>query len=93
MKTLQWMLAGVAVGVIVVAIRELRYRSLESAAPESMADVPEPVLGYDGMDQETILEWLPEADLDPEQLEDIGRYEEATRAREPVLALIDDLLD
>lgn len=93
MKTLQWMLAGVAVGVIIIALRELRYRSPESAGLESIAEGPEPVLGYDSMDQETILEWLPEADLDPDLLEEIGRYEEATRAREPVLALIDDLLD
>jgi len=93
MKTLQWMLAGVAVGLIIAAVRELRYRSLASAALVSIADGPEPVLGYDGMDQEAILEWLPYAELDADLLEEIGRYEVATRAREPVLDLIDDLLE
>lgn len=92
MKTLQWMVAGVTIGIIIVALRELRYRSLD-AGYGSMEEVPEPILGYDGMDQETVLEWLPDADLDPELLAEIGRYEESTRGREPVLSLIDELLD
>ncbi|HYH80702.1 MAG TPA: hypothetical protein VEX86_12945 [Longimicrobium sp.] len=52
----------------------------------------EPVLGYDGMDRDTLVEWLDDADLDERTLLRVRRYEEETDAREPVLDKIDDLL-
>ncbi|MDR0786373.1 MAG: hypothetical protein LBG44_00655 [Gemmatimonadota bacterium] len=52
----------------------------------------EPVLGYDGMDQETLLEWLQDAYLGDDELMGIAKYERATLDREPVLAMVDDLL-
>jgi hypothetical protein len=50
------------------------------------------VLGYDGMDRDTLVEWLDDADLDESALLRIRRYELGTGNREPVLDKIDDLL-
>ncbi len=52
----------------------------------------EPVLGYDGMDRDTLVDWLDDADLDERTLLRIRRYEQDTEDREPVLDKIDDLL-
>jgi hypothetical protein len=52
----------------------------------------EPVLGYDGMDRDTLVDWLDDADLDERTLLRIRRYEQETDGREPVLDKIDDLL-
>lgn len=95
MKTLRWMLAGIVVGVVAVAFRDLERRQwLAPALPgrDDEVDVEEPVLGYDGMDQETLLDWLSEADLDDETLEEIIRYERANRDRSPVLDALNDLM-
>ena len=52
----------------------------------------EPVLGYDGMDRDTLIAWMDDADLDEATLLRIRRYEVANQDREPVLDRIDDLL-
>ena len=52
----------------------------------------EPVLGYDGMDRDTLVDWLDDADLDEAALLRIRRYETVTQNREPVLDKVDDLL-
>jgi hypothetical protein len=52
----------------------------------------EPVLGYDGMDRDTLIAWLDDADLDEATLLRIRRYEEANQSRESVLDQVDDLL-
>jgi hypothetical protein len=52
----------------------------------------EPVLGYDGMDRDTLVSWLDDADLDEATLLRVRRYEQATQDREPVLDKVDDLL-
>jgi hypothetical protein len=52
----------------------------------------EPVLGYDGMDRDTLVDWLDDADLDESALLRIRRYEESAANRDPVLDKIDDLL-
>jgi len=54
--------------------------------------IEEPVLGYDGMDRDTLVDWLEDADLDESALLRIRRYEETTGNREPVMDKIDDLL-
>lgn len=95
MKTVQWMLAGILIGVIAVAFRD--FERGEWLSPAILTDdeevgVEEPVLGYDGMDQETLLEWLADAELDHDTLERIIRYEEANRRREPVLTTLAELL-
>jgi hypothetical protein len=52
----------------------------------------EPVLGYDGMDRDSLIEWLRDASLDEETLLYIERYERARENREPVLDTVGDLL-
>jgi hypothetical protein len=94
MKTLKWLLAGIIVGVIVVAFRDLeRGTWLTPAIPRGTVDTDdaEPVLGYDGMDQETLLDWLPAAALDAESIDRIIRYESSNQNREPVLTVLEEL--
>jgi hypothetical protein len=52
----------------------------------------EPVLGYDGMDRDSLVEWLRDASLDEETLLHIERYERSKANREPVLDAVGDLL-
>lgn len=94
MKTLQWMLAGVAFGVIAVAFRDLeRGEWLSPALPRGgSVDEEEPVLGYDGMDQETAIEWIASADLDTATVERIIEYERGNLDRIPVLEALEEQL-
>jgi hypothetical protein len=50
------------------------------------------VLGYDGMDRDTVVDWLREASLDEATLLRMERYEKAHHNREPVLDAITDQL-
>jgi hypothetical protein len=52
----------------------------------------EPVLGYDGMDRDSLIEWLHDSALDEETLLHIERYERSKENREPVLDAVGDLL-
>lgn len=95
MNLLKALLAAAAAGAIVLAFRDLdRGEWLRPALPGGGPELDghEPVLGFDGMDQEPLLAWLTDADLDRATLLRMRRYEEANRARETVLAAIDDLL-
>lgn len=104
MRVLKVLLGVAAVGAIALAFRDFRNeRWLEPALPggldddegdllEAEAGLEEPILGYDGMDRDTLVDWLDDADLDEETLLRIRRYEEAGEAREPVLDKVDDLL-
>jgi len=57
--------------------------------PEHQAGRPtpgrEPLLGFDGLDTDDLLEWIDEADPDPALLRSILDYEVNHRNREPVL--------
>jgi hypothetical protein len=95
MRTVHWVLAGVVAGVIAVAFRDFeRGEWLSPAYPGATPapDEEEPILGYDGMDQESFLHWLEEAELDASTIERIIRYEEAHLGREPVLDALGELL-
>ena len=104
MRVLKVLLGVAAVGAIALAFRDFRNeRWLEPALPggggdddadllDAEAALEEPILGYDGMDRDTLVDWLDDADLDEETLLRIRRYEEAGEAREPVLDKVDDLL-
>ncbi len=100
-RLLKVMLGAAAVGVVAVAFRDTaRGRWLRPALPGDdedgdllIADGEEPVLGYDGMDRDTLLDWLADADLDRDTLLRIRAYETANQGREPVLDAVDDLLD
>jgi hypothetical protein len=52
----------------------------------------EPVLGYDGMDRDTLITWLREARLDGDVLERVQRYERRNERREVVLETVEELL-
>lgn len=104
MRQILKLLVGVAaVGVVVAAFRDsTRQRWLRPALPGGADDDEggelspggqEPVLGYDGMDRDTLLDWLRDADLDRGTLLRIQAYESANLARDPVLHAIEDMLD
>jgi hypothetical protein len=96
MKTLKLLLAGIVVGVVVVALRDRERAGLlaPSRSRGNTVEVngEEPVLGYDGMDQETLLDWLSAAALDGDTLSRILAYETATRGREEVLLTVNEML-
>lgn len=91
------LLAGAAVGVIVLAFRDFERGGWlmpagfdgRIGAPDDEDLEQEPVLGYDGMDQETLLDWLEGSDLDAETLMRARWYEQRNLAREPVLDALD----
>ena len=95
MRLLRWIAAGVLLGVIVSRLRRFvadgRLEGTETTATIEPGG-PEPVLGYDGMDQETLLEWLDDAALDDPTIREVIRYEAAHLQREPVLAALEELL-
>jgi hypothetical protein len=57
-----------------------------------LEDGAEPVLGYDGMDLQTVVPWLESANLDRSTLLRIRAYETRNEAREAVLDTLDSLL-
>lgn len=105
MRQILKLLVGVAaVGVVVAAFRDSgRQRWLRPALPGGGGDGDEdgelslggqePVLGYDGMDRDTLLDWLRDADLDRSTLLRIQAYESANLSRAPVLDTVEELLD
>ena len=105
MRALKVLIGAAAGAAIVLALRDYRQGGwLRPALPGTGRDddllleddeedlLEEPVLGYDGMDRDTLMEWLDDADLDESTLLRIRRYELETENREPVLDRIDDLL-
>lgn len=107
MNTFKLLVGAAAAGAIALAFRDFESGGwLQPALPgggwaardllleedEDEELLEEPVLGYDGMDRDTLVEWLDDADLDEAALLRIRRYEAATQDREPVLDKVDDLL-
>lgn len=107
MSYLKVLLGAAAAGTIVLAFRDFEgggwlQPALPGARPgyddelleedddETLDE--EPVLGYDGMDRDTLVAWLDDADLDESTLLAIRRYEVDHENREPVLDRVDDLL-
>ena len=98
MKLLKLVTVLTVFGAIYAALRQQREGTLAPAAPArprppTPADDTEPVLGYDGMDLQTLIPWLESAELDRPTLQRIRRYELAHQGRETVLTTVDDLLD
>lgn len=107
MSYLKVLLGAAAAGTIVLAFRDFEgggwlQPALPGASPgyddelleedDDEALDEEPVLGYDGMDRDTLVAWLDDADLDESTLLAIRRYEVDHENREPVLDRVDDLL-
>ena len=105
MNWLKAFLAGAAVGVILIAFRYFENErwlapagvggGAGSRGPAGVAEEEveeEPLLGYDGMDQETLLAWLADARLDRRTLTRIRRYESENLGREAVIEAVEELL-
>lgn len=95
MYLIKLLVGGAAVAAIAAAFRDFRNGvwlspAVPSAPPPDLE--VEPVLGYDGMDQETLIDWLTDADLDRETLARVRAYERMHRNREPVLAAAEDMM-
>ncbi|HET8654826.1 MAG TPA: hypothetical protein VFL93_04890 [Longimicrobiaceae bacterium] len=89
--------AGAALALIAAAFRDFENDTWLAPAGlgaagrvEEENEAEEPVLGYDGMDVDTLLDWLDDANLDEETLLRMHDYEERHLAREPILAAIDE---
>jgi hypothetical protein len=97
MNLFKLLAAGAAIGVILVSYRDERGewivpgRGLLST-PDRSDGGAEPTLGYDGMDDDTLTDWIAEADLDRSTLLNMLRYEAAGRGRQPILAALVDQL-
>ena len=93
MRLLKLLVAGAVVGVIVIAFRDAETGGwIAPPLPrrgEEDTDETEPILGYDGMDVDTLLGWFDEAAPEREVLERMRTYEAAHLAREAVLGAID----
>jgi hypothetical protein len=84
-------LLGAAVGLLRIYLRRLSEPQAQpGGAP--VLDEHEPVLGYDGMDVDTLLTWLADAGLDRETLSRMREYEEQHLRREAVLTELDSRL-
>lgn len=95
MNLIKLIVGGAAVAAIAAAFRDFENRGwLTPALPRPAGyDLnEEPILGYDGMDQETLIDWLGDADLDRATLTRMRAYERANRNREPVLSAVEDML-
>ena len=94
MNKLRWLIAGIAVGLIAVAYRDMeRGEWITPPLPrrDTETDEEEPVLGYDGMDQETLFDWIAESDLDDDTIDRILDYERVHGDREPVIDALERL--
>ena len=96
MNLLKMLVAGAAIGVIVIAFRDADQGGwiappLRLAGKEDQ-DEAEPVLGYDGMDVDAVIEWMDSAGPDRATLERMRDYEVTHRAREGVLEAIAERL-
>jgi hypothetical protein len=94
-------LLGVVTGIAAFAVtyaflrsrREVEgYERAAADGPDRFDSDEEPVLGYDGMDLQTVLPWLENANLDRATLHRVRAYERSSQQRQAVLDLIDDLL-
>lgn len=96
MRILKLILSGAAAAVVVLAFRDFRRREwiAPGGRPEPFfPEDEEPILGYDGMDRDTLVQWLRDAELDRETLFRIHEYEATHQRRERVLEEIGGLME
>ncbi|CAN5846216.1 hypothetical protein BH23GEM6_BH23GEM6_15080 [soil metagenome] len=98
MNLIKLLAAGAAFGIIVTTFRDengewiVPGRDMQSDPVDAEAGGQEPILGYDGMDEESLQEWISDAGSDRRTLLRMIRYESANRGRHPVLAALVDQL-
>ena len=97
MNLLKALVAAAAVGVIAVAFRNPETGGWlplgGTGASGDDGESPEPFLGYDGMDRDTLIDFLGSAELDRSMLHRVQAYEKANQGRGVVLDAVADLLD
>ena len=95
MRLLKMLLAGAAVGVIVIAFRDFdqgRWIAPPLGPGGEDQDEAEPILGYDGMDVDAILDWFDQTGPDRATLVRMRDYETHHLAREAVIEAIGERL-
>lgn len=98
MNLLRLLLGGAAVATILVAFRDFEtgtWRPAGGAPPRAIPEGEEdeePILGYDGMDRDTLIQWIRDSRLDEDTLLRIHEYESSHQGRERVLQAVADLL-
>ncbi|MDQ3557457.1 MAG: hypothetical protein M3409_11880 [Gemmatimonadota bacterium] len=96
MNLLKVLAAGAALTVIVFALRDPDTGEWlvpgQPPATGAELDEHEPVLGYDGMDRDTLVAWLRDADLDDGTLRRVRLYESRHQGRAMVLDTVDELM-
>jgi|GEM_PF-1032165 len=98
MNLLKLLVAGAAVGIIVTTFRDqsgewiVPGRDMLPGPDAPLRGGQEPVLGYDGMNEETLQEWISGAGSDRNSILQMIRYESANRGRQSVLATLVDQL-
>ena len=95
MRLLKMLLAGAAVGVIVIAFRDFdqgRWIAPPLGVGGEDQDEAEPILGYDGMDVDAILDWFDQTGPDQATLLRMRDYEAQHLAREAVIGAIGERL-
>ncbi|HEX2093511.1 MAG TPA: hypothetical protein VHG28_13985 [Longimicrobiaceae bacterium] len=98
MNILKLLLGGAAVATILVAFRDfdsggwLLPGGEPGEGPAGVAEDEEPVLGYDGMDRDAVIDWLREARPNEDTLLRIHEYEVTHKGRALVLETISDML-
>lgn len=97
MNPLKLLLGGAAAATILVAFRDFDNDTWLPpggyAGPGVEEEDMEPVLGYDGMDRDTLIQWIRDAELDEDTLIRIHEYEATHQARERVLQAVSELLE
>lgn len=99
MNLLKLLLAGTALGVILTTFRDPEGEwivpgrdRLGGGGGGGTDDDTEPVLGYSGMDEDDLEDWLSRSAADRQTLLRMIRYEAVHRGRQPVLeALVHQL--
>ncbi|HEX7242774.1 MAG TPA: hypothetical protein VF263_20975 [Longimicrobiaceae bacterium] len=101
MNMLKLLLGGAAVATILIAFRDFDNDGWlppggegggTALAGANAWDDEEPVLGFDGMDRDTAIQWLRDAALDPDTLIRIHEYEARHQGRERILETISEML-
>ena len=95
MNLLKLLVAGAAIGVIVIAFRDFdqgRWIAPPLGAGGEDQDEAEPILGYDGMDVDAILDWFDQTGPDRATLVRMRDYETHHLAREAVIEAIGERL-